>query len=192
MHSLIRIFISCGLLIHLFGGGLATAAPPAETQGGGASTWTEPWKDSVAQDLQAEQRAGEAAQVRRGEVPPHWAVVKAGDLGLAICQVANGIRLESLFDTRRAQELLATNSPPMFNLLLRHAGSTQEVQIASETGWDNTRISRTPTGLELTWSEPVSSELTGISVTATGLLDGEHNAVAWKFRVNNENPDWGG
>jgi hypothetical protein len=115
---------------------------------------------------------------------------RVGELIMLLRQEANGIRLLSLQDSARGEELLSTNQSPLFNLRLRQAGSKQEVRLDADDGWRRTTLRRTRDGIEAHWQETADESLAGIAVIATARADRRNHAWHWKLRVENRSASW--
>ncbi|MEK7684722.1 MAG: DUF6259 domain-containing protein [Verrucomicrobiota bacterium] len=122
--------------------------------------------------------------------PPPVVRDRAGDLQLTLLPLTNGVRLAGLFDLAQGQELLASNSPPLFTLTLRHAGTKKETRLSADDGWQEARIRKTRSGLEIRWARPLDKALDGLSVTATATGDAPCHAWRWKLRVDNGPSEW--
>jgi hypothetical protein len=116
--------------------------------------------------------------------------VAAGDLQLTLSSAVNGIRIESLLDTRSGQELLATNPLPLFSLTLRQLGTGSERRPTADAGWGQCTIQQHGPNLELGWSRPLDVALTGLSVTATSSADSKASAIRWGLCVDNTTTNW--
>jgi hypothetical protein len=114
----------------------------------------------------------------------------AGDLELTLARTPSGLRLASLFDLKQGQELLATNALPLFSVTLRRAGSTSEIQLTAEAGWEETSLLRTPNGLEVRCSKPQDEALRGLAVTASAAPESRRNAWRWHLRMANASHEW--
>jgi hypothetical protein len=114
----------------------------------------------------------------------------AGGLRLALVQASDGIRPASLFDIGRRQELLASNAPPLFEVTLREAGTTNETRLKSDAGWRKTDVRQTRDGFELAWQEPQEHALEGIRVKARAAAHARESAWHWQFQVENRNTNW--
>ena len=117
-------------------------------------------------------------------------LVAAGELQLTLRSTGGGVRLDRLLDARAGQELLATNSPPLFSLAFRQAGSTNQSHLTADRGWRQCAIQPRGRRVELRWSQPADSALAGISVTATVSPDPGAGALRWRLRVDNASTNW--
>ncbi|MGA2661248.1 MAG: DUF6259 domain-containing protein [Verrucomicrobiota bacterium] len=109
----------------------------------------------------------------------------AGDLQLTVRRSVQGVSVQSLADSKQAQELLAPGPRPLFTLALRQGGSTSEAVLASDQGWCQCVVTQAATRLELRWSEPVDESLAGLSVRAVATADARASALHWKLYVEN-------
>jgi len=73
----------------------------------------------------------------------------AGDLQLTVRRSVQGVSVQSLADSKQAQELLAPGPRPLFTLALRQGGSTSEAVLASDQGWCQCVVTQAATRLEL-------------------------------------------
>ena len=122
---------------------------------------------------------------------PHGALsARAGDLCMLLRQQTNGVRLLSLYDSACREELLGTNPPPLFSLMLRQVASKKEARLGADDGWRRTTLRQTPDGIEARWQEPADESLAGIAVVAAARADRRNHAWHWKFRVENRSADW--
>lgn len=114
----------------------------------------------------------------------------AGMLRLKLQRNATGLQVVSLRDLHFDQELLASNSVPLFTLTLRRAGATEETRLTADDGWGEVAGRRTRSGLVLRWANPQDRLLAGITVSAMAELDQPRSAFRWKFRVENHSTNW--
>ncbi len=117
-------------------------------------------------------------------------LVAAGDLQLTLRSTAGGVRVDRLLDARASQELLSTNSPPLFSLAFGQAGSTNQSRLTADTGWRQCAIQPHGRRVELRWSQPADPALAGISVTVTVSPDPGAGALHWKLRVDSASTNW--
>lgn len=122
--------------------------------------------------------------------PPKPATFVAGDLELSLQASPDGLKLTRLFDRGAQQELLATNSLPLFRLLLRQVATREETRLEADTGWQQAGWRKTKTGFALHWERPRNDKLVGISVSASAVADHSRSAWHWQMRVANTNQDW--
>lgn len=148
------------------------------------------WRAALAAGLEKEARLSEAWQVTQRPAAAGWTLATANELGVAFHQNTNGIRLQSLFDLRQQQELLASNSLPLFQLTLRHAKTKKELRLTSDSGWRQATLRQTSQKLVLHWENPLDTTLQGLSVNASVRLDGGDSALRWKLGVENKNAEW--
>ena len=112
----------------------------------------------------------------------------AGDLRLSLQQVEGGIRLSSLYDLRQEHELFITNALPLFDLVLRRVGSTQEVRLVADAGWSRPVLRATATGFDLRWAQPQQDRVSGLEVHATATVGPDR--WRWKLEVRNRSRAW--
>lgn len=185
MKPLLSGFSLAALLVFL--NPIAARVVAAQTPG---SNSAQVWRDQISERLQKAGRPNEAARIRGKTPPAGWYQSAAGDLGLALAQTTDGVRLESLFDLGRGQELLATNTLPLFSLVLREATTKKELRLNADAGWQQVTVRKSPSSVELRWEAPREAMLGGISVSATATVDKNRCAWRWQFRVENHNPAW--
>ncbi len=131
-----------------------------------------------------------SSAVAAGVAPPRPIVHRAGDLACTFQVLAGGVQLQSVLDSDRGQELLATNPAPLFQLTLREVGTRKEVRLAPDSGWHGFKAEESSGVLSLDWSEPADPALTGLSVNAKATADSTRHALLWSLRVVNSNTHW--
>ena len=116
-------------------------------------------------------------------------VCVTGDLHAAFRSTTNGLGLDRLWDAS-TQATLATNTAPLFSLVVRQAGTEKDRTITASEGWRETRLRKTRSGLELRWVMAADEALAGLAVQATARCDARRSALHWSFRVDNRTRDW--
>ncbi len=114
----------------------------------------------------------------------------SGDLVLGFEAREDGLSLTRLYDQFERRELLATNTPALFQLVLRRAGGTNALTVDATRGWRSATLRRTRRGFEARWDDPRQGGLGGIAVVATAVADARSSAWRWRLRVENTNTDW--
>ncbi len=114
----------------------------------------------------------------------------AGDLAFSVAQGTGGLRLESLYDLGRKHEFLATNSLPLFNLTLRHAGTQDEARLVADNGWQRTSIELHRNRLELRWEKP-DHKFGAITVSAIASAHPRQSSFDWDIKIENKGSEWG-
>lgn len=108
---------------------------------------------------------------------------QAGDLVATFELRDAGISLRSLADTGRGQELLATNSAPLFTLTLRDVATKAEHRVSADAGWRKVHSQSANGVLTLAWDEAAAPELAGLSVEATATAQPASHALHWNLQV---------
>jgi len=148
------------------------------------------WTAALAECLEARGDLVGAERVLSGQMPPGWHRFAAGELGVLVEQMEEGIRLQSLYDLRRERELLATDNPPLFALSLRDAETREQTALTADRGWRKVEVGRRRNGFVLTWSQPRDARFAGISVTAQVHTDSRQHALRWSLQVHNGSKRW--
>lgn len=113
----------------------------------------------------------------------------AGELAAAFRVTPDGVSLESLEDVR-TQSVLATNSVPLFRLVVRHLASKEERTLTAAEGWRGATLLETTDQLRLDWREPAEPGLAGLTVQAKATLDAHQSALRWSYRIENRSAEW--
>lgn len=148
------------------------------------------WHRALAEKLEAQGRFKEALQFARGKVPVNWLLKTAGDLGIALQHIGNGIRLESLFDRKSNRELSAAQSLPLFTITLRHVPGKREMQLTAESGWKQVEMKGTGNGVALHWRRPKEPSLASIEVILHATVIETASAFHWSLDIGHLPPDW--
>ena len=148
------------------------------------------WRVSLAERRQAQARLDEAARIARGPLPAGWSQHTAGDLGLALRRGADGVQVQSLFDLKNGEELLASNTPPLFTLTLRDTKSKEEVPLTADAGWRRVTLERSGGGVAVRWLQAADPRLQGVAVTARATADARTHAWRWTLAVENRSAAW--
>jgi hypothetical protein len=118
------------------------------------------------------------------------AVFTSGELAVGVLRSADGIKINSLIDRRTRHELLASNNPPFFDILLRSVRDKREIHITADTGWGKAEVEKKRSGFVLRWSDSRESGLSELRVTATASADSRNSAWRWSLKVENGSSDW--
>jgi len=148
------------------------------------------WRAAAAKRQESRGRLDLAERITRGECPPGWRHFTAGDFGLIVAQDTGGLRIESLFDLAGGVELLAVQTPPLFEITLRQKGDQTDTRLTSDTGWTEVAISESGGKLLLEWRQPADSRLQGFEVTANAAPDMAIHAWRWTLAVRQTPPEW--
>jgi len=116
-------------------------------------------------------------------------LVAAGRLGMALERTEGGIALRSLHDIARPQEYLAAKPLPLFSLKYRRVGTSEEVVLTADAGWEDV-WQRDGAVIRIAWRRPANKALDGLSVSAGVELSGRESSAAWTLRVSNVNKEW--
>ena len=150
------------------------------------------WHAGAAEQLEAQGRFAEAIDATAGKPPEAWTILRAGDLGMIVERVDDGIRLLQLCDVSTGQELLAAEALPLFTLTLRNAESKREVQLDADVGWKGVAVERVEgrPGYELRWERPTDEQLGAVSVNARVEPDGDAAAFRWTLAAQSGSDRW--
>jgi len=148
------------------------------------------WRVALSERQEAQGQLDEAQRIARGDLPSDWQLLAAGDLGLALQQKKDGIRMQSLFDLKTGQELLAPKDLPLFAITLRHAQSKEEKHLASDTGWQQVKLQKTHDGFTLDWQRPSDNRLKGVRVMAKAISESRSRAWRWTLGVDGVGSEW--
>jgi hypothetical protein len=155
------------------------------------------WRIALARRAFAGDETERAQAWLAGKPPSDTSLHRAGDFALALRRTDSGVRVESLFDLKQDNELLAQRTPALFNIALREkagAGSTPgAASLFANAGWGKVDIApeSATRPLTITWSQPRAAALRGLSVTATAQPDATSSAWRWDLKIHNENTNWG-
>ena len=124
--------------------------------------------------------------------------LEAGNLRLGLQSTVDGIRLVSLLDAGASRNLVSTQPLPLFAIILRPAGKTEQVTLTADKGWTEVQIaggsvlSATPgpPQLELRWRKPVDSRLGDLQVVARVVADPASAAFRWTLKVDRTPSSW--
>ncbi len=113
-------------------------------------------------------------------------------MGLALEQHAHGLSLNSLFDTRTGQQLLAAQGEPLFDIVLRHTDTHEEVHLTADVGWHKVRVtlSEPATTVQLRWDTPLDERLGAVQVIARAVADVDTNSLTWQLEVSSSGNAW--
>jgi len=120
--------------------------------------------------------------------PASWHFVKSGNLGLTLDITNAGVRLVSLYDLQKQQELAADTSSPLFILQLFNPQDKKYLSIDAETGWKSTFMQKTPDGFSLTFKRDVQGK--PIAVTVNAIAAANDSAWEWTIDIDNKNSGW--
>jgi hypothetical protein len=158
--------------------------------------------DAAAND--AKVRSEEAFRLPIEQRPASWTVLSAGDLNVLLERSQDGIRVLSLFDTAKHQQLLSQKPLPLFDIVLRFLEDKQEMHLSAEAGWEQVRATETTQAagtaqanpatpdktVELCWQTPKDKRLGDLRVVAVASLDAAAGAICWQLRVENVGRSW--
>lgn len=150
------------------------------------------WHAGAAEQLEAQGRFAEAIDAAAGKPPLAWTILRAGDLGMTLERVDDGIRLLQLNDISTKQELLSAEALPLFSLTLRNAESKREVRLDSDGGWKQVAVESVEgrPAYELRWERPADQELGTVSVSARVEPDSDAAAFRWSLAAQIESDKW--
>ena len=117
-----------------------------------------------------------------------WHFVKSGNLGLALDVTKEGIRLISLYDLQKQQELAADTSSPLFVIQLFHPQQKKYFSLDAESGWKSTFFQKTAAGFALTFKREIQGSPLAITVTADAAAG--DSAWKWSIDIDNKNLGW--
>jgi len=112
--------------------------------------------------------------------------VSAGDLSFALQKTDGGVWVAPVF----AGEPSETQTVPLFSLTLWDTQYEKNVCFDGGDGWDRVHILRRDNYLRLTFCDPDSGAVRGITVVAEAFLEPEESRVRWKMRVVNQSERW--
>ncbi len=113
------------------------------------------------------------------------AVFKAGDLELGVANTNEGIEWEHLVESSLNHELLAKPPLPLFTVVARQAGSSNDLTFNADAGWSICSIKARARHLDLNWSRHTNAALQGISVHVAGTADARASAIHWTLKIVN-------
>lgn len=155
------------------------------------------WTAAVAERLLARGELEMAEKVARAGTTPSASLTglvmgRAGDAGLALRVMADGVRIHSFYDHRARKELAADKQPPLVRVLLRRTSDGATEEVTSDSGWTGVECNRLPNGtLSLRLHTPADKRFTGLRVVASTRPDPIAAAWRWSLRVENSNTEWG-
>jgi hypothetical protein len=123
---------------------------------------------------------------------PGPVTVEAGELRIVLEKAPQGLRVLSLTDTAKDENLLASDPLPLFSATVRDTKTKEVRTITADTGWQQVHVSHEEaTGkYKLTFAAPVDERLKGIRVEATVTPEKTENAMTWDLQIINESPQW--
>ncbi len=152
------------------------------------------WRVIAAESLQAAGRFDDAVRAAAGELPADWHHVRAGELGLLFHRGDDGFRLGSVFDAEAGRELSATETLPLFRLVLRDTDSGENVHLDADRGWRRVTVADIgddpARGLEIRWRGAAEPAVETLELAVRAELDPEENAVRWALTVEELDSRW--
>lgn len=137
---------------------------------------------AVAERLDVKGRFQEALDAVEGRLPPWLQIVEAGDLGLLLEQTPKGIRALQLLDSGTGVDLMGPQPLPLFSIVLRKGGTKEDVELAADDGWRETKCERVDNQKEkLSWLGSRSDGLEGLRVEAVASPDPVAGAIRWSL-----------
>ncbi len=157
----------------------AARASAAKLTGSGALPAR--WRAGLAERMEVAGKPDAALAILDGKLPAGWSLHRAGELGLAFEQRADGIRLTSLCDTRQGRDMAPANPAPLFSLKLKELATGGDVTLRADAGWEKATVTAGRSDVSLRWTAP--ARFGGMQVLATAKLEAARNAAVWTFRV---------
>ncbi len=121
--------------------------------------------------------------------PPKEQSFKAGSLSMTLQTLDNGIRVQRLSDVENKQELLAQDSMPLFQLMLR-GGKDKKLTLDADAGWRSVSVRQTYGAVVLTWEDPSEKGLKGFRVIAKAAPDDNAGSWQWSLQTEGLGADW--
>jgi len=118
------------------------------------------------------------------KIPPTWHFMKSGNLGLALDIRNDGVRLISLYDLQKQQELSADAAAPLFEVSLFDPAQQKNIVLDATRNWKNVTFQKSPNGFMLIFHQNAAS----ITVTASALT--KDSAWSWTINIDNKNSAW--
>jgi murein biosynthesis integral membrane protein MurJ len=156
------------------------------------------WRVQGARQLETQGRLQEAVRVADGQKPANWTTLHAGDLGLILERIPEGIRLLDLYDSAKDQRLVSAQPLPLFAVTLRGGSNEEPITLTADKGWAQVEITwnqnpaaQTEAGpLRLRWQNPTDARLAGLRVVAQVRPDEIDGSLHWKLTVENPPAPW--
>jgi hypothetical protein len=150
------------------------------------------WHAAGSEQLARQGRFLQAGLAAAGQKPDTWTVLQAGQLGAIFDRQPHGIQLLSLFDTVTGRQLLSSPSVPLFEVVLRHAETQEEVRLVADAGWQQVQIApaESADALQLQWERPQDQRLGAVTVTARAAPDADSHSVSWRLQASSGDSDW--
>jgi hypothetical protein len=130
---------------------------------------------------------------QRGDPQIARHVVAAGELEMAVEQTSDGLRLQSLLDVPKRQQLLSDSpSLPLFTLTMRQHDGNKEVRLNADAGWGHVKVTPSPSGggIVIRWEKPADEAIGEVSVEAQAVPDNAASALTWRLVVQSEKANW--
>jgi len=122
---------------------------------------------------------------------PKQVIVQAQDMKLVLELTQRGIKAQSLVDERTNQQLLISDSLPLFSLAVQNPQTKQKGSLHADVGWRKVDVKRTKgtKGYLLKFRQPIDEQLKGIEVNVTLSAHQTEPAFEWDIQINN-NTTW--
>ncbi len=143
---------------------------------------------SLAERIEMDGELGAAVRLIRsarsdgGRMPDGWIMDTAGNLALTLQRTKGGVILRSLYDKARSVELASHPQPPLFRVILKHAGGGQ-CEITADQGWSEVKADATKAGITVKWSKHSDPRASGVEVSAIAQRDAKHSAYRLTLTV---------
>jgi hypothetical protein len=156
------------------------------------------WRVQGARQLEAQGHLAEAWQVAEGRKPTNWTTLQAGDLGLILDHIRDGIRVLSLFDTAKDQAFVSSQPLPLFAITVRETGKETMATLTADKGWQEAEITKKSgssqdsgsSQLELRWRKPVDASFGDLQVVARVVADPKTGSLRWSLAVDPPAAPW--
>lgn len=149
-------------------------------------------RQAAARLLEAQGRLETAIAATEGTLPDGWTTLTAGQLGAMFDTSGGGLRVASLYDTAKGQELLAATGVPLFDLVLRKQNTEEELRVAADADWG--RVARVATSdanvAEFQLEQPKQRELAGLKVAVRATADAARHRFGWQIQVGGQSSPW--
>lgn len=125
-----------------------------------------------------------------GAQPSRQVTIEAGDLRLVLEKTQQGVRVLSLTDAAKKEELLAGDPLPLFSATIRDTKTKELRTLTADAGWGQVDATQdTATGqCKLTLASPADERFKGIRIEASVVPRQQDNAVTWDVQVVNDGP----
>jgi hypothetical protein len=136
-------------------------------------------------------RFDDALAALAGTLPADWKRLSAGDLQLAMQQVAGGVRLQSLFDSKSGHEHAPAAPPPLFRITLLNTLNGQQRSVVADAGWGQTQMTAPDAQqLEIRWEHCAVADFGELAVVARAVAQPADQAIRWTCEVSGQAAPW--